>query len=173
MTAIFYGAAIQGAINREKRASVHRLAIETIQRIGFTPLSEHTAGRDKTETAVLLEKAIGKVPEGVSRSSHIRRTMLGFIDGHLTGVIFEASIPSIGTGIELHHACTRVERGLPAVPILTLYQKGYWPSGLSTMVRGIEKDELPFFQLVEYEHMVDFVHNIKRFLGNLDIKMDK
>jgi len=167
MREIFYGAAIQGAVDRAERAPIHKRAIQVIQEEGFRVLSEHTSGETKEKTALLLKEAIGEVPEGMSRKSFIRRAMLGFIDSHLNGIVFEVSIPSTGTGIEIGYACTRAQRGLLAVPILALYQTDYWPSGLSTMVNGIEEDELPNFNLVQYKDIFDMENSIRKFLGSL------
>ncbi len=48
---IFFGAAIQGAHNREERARVHRLIIDAIKNCGCEVVSEHTTGRDYDATA--------------------------------------------------------------------------------------------------------------------------
>ena len=52
---IFFGAAIQGAYNREERSAVHRLIIDAIKSCGYEVLSEHTTGKDYDATAKLLE----------------------------------------------------------------------------------------------------------------------
>ncbi len=168
MREIFYGAAIQGNIDRAERAPIHKHAIDIIKREGFAVLSEHTSGKTKEETALLLENAIGKISPETNRSIAIRQALLGFIDRpELAGIIFETTIPSTGTGIEIGYACTRQQRGLTAVQILALNQKNIWPSGLSTMVKGVGKEELPNFELVEYEKMGELENIIKKFLSQL------
>lgn len=167
MREIFYGAAIQGAQDRSERAHIHKRAIEVVNEEGFNVLSEHTSGKTREETRVFLDRAIGEVPDGKSRSSYVRRKMLEYIDSPVSGIIFEVSTPSTGTGIEIEHACSRPQRGLTLVPILALYQTDFWQSGLSTMVRGIEREEIPNFTLDEYKDLPEFENNIRRFLGNL------
>jgi hypothetical protein len=43
---IFFGAAIQGASNRQERADVHRLIINALKANGCEVISEHTTGKD-------------------------------------------------------------------------------------------------------------------------------
>lgn len=45
MKRIFYGAAIQGATNREERAAVHEALMGTIKDMGGVVVAEHTAGK--------------------------------------------------------------------------------------------------------------------------------
>ena len=85
---IFFGAAIQGASNREERAAVHRLIINALKNCGC---------------------------------------------------------------IEVAHAYLRPRLVLTAIPVFALYQKNYWPNNLSTMIRGITKDEVSNFVVKEYD----------------------
>ena len=150
---IFFGAAIQGAQNREERARVHRLIIDGIKSCGCEVISEHTTGRDYDATAKLLEKSLGTLPpKGMERTVLIRNKMIGFIEGDIDAAIFEVSTPSLGTGIEIAHAYLRPRLGLPEIPVITLYQKDYWPNNLSTMIRGITEDEVSNFVLKEYDY---------------------
>ena len=48
---IFFGAAIQGAQNREERATVHRLIIDAIKSCDCEVVSEPTIGRDNDEVS--------------------------------------------------------------------------------------------------------------------------
>jgi hypothetical protein len=48
---IFFGAAIQGAHNREERAAVHRVIIDAIKSCDCEVISEHTTGGDYEATA--------------------------------------------------------------------------------------------------------------------------
>ena len=149
---IFFGAAIQGAQNREERAAVHRQIIDAIKSCDCEVISEHTTGRDYDATAQLLEKSLGTLPpKGMERSAIIRNKMIEFIEGDIDAAIFEVSTPSLGTGIEIAHAYLRPRIGLPAIPVIALYQKGYWPHNLSTMIRGITSDEVSNFMLKVYD----------------------
>lgn len=167
MQEIFYGAAIQGASNREERAAINEFAISIIKSEGFSVTSEHTQGKNRLETARFFEDAFGKVPPGIERSVYIRRTLLQLIDSQIVAAIFEASVPSLGTGIEIDRVCTRKDRGFLAIPLLILYQKDYWTSGLSTMVKGISPEEVPDFYLSEYTEKISLAQSIKDFLQNL------
>ena len=149
---IFFGAAIQGAHNREERAAVHRLIIDAIKSCGCEIVSEHTTGKDYDSTAKLLEKSLGHLPpQGIERTVLIRNKMIEFIEGDIDAAVFEVSTPSLGTGIEIAHAYLRPRLGLPAIPVMALYQKDYWPNNLSTMIRGIPSDEVSKFMLKVYD----------------------
>jgi hypothetical protein len=153
---IFFGAAIQGAQNREERAEVHRLIIDTIKRCGHEVLCEHTTGKDYDATAHLLEKSLGTLPpQGMARTVLIRNKMIQFIEGDIDAAIFEVSTPSLGTGIELAHAYLRPRLGLPTIPVTALYQEDYWPNNLSTMIRGITADAAQHFMLKVYDDPAD------------------
>ncbi len=70
---IFFGAAIQGASNREERAAVHRLIINALKNCGCEVISEHTTGKDYDSTVGLLEDKLGSLPpRGMERSILIR-----------------------------------------------------------------------------------------------------
>ena len=149
---IFFGAAIQGTHNREERAAVHRLIIGAIKDCDHEVLCEHTTGKDYDATARLLEKSLGALPpQGIERTVLIRNKMIEFIEGDIDAAVFEVSTPSLGTGIELAHAYLRPRLGLPAVPVIAIYQKDYWPNNLSTMIRGLTAEEAPHFRLQVYD----------------------
>lgn len=168
---VFFGAAIQGARDRSERARVNKSIIDLIRKSGLDVASEHATGLNKEETRVLLERGLGTLPQDpIERSRHIRRAMLELIDGDIVLAVFETSVPSLGTGIEFDHACTRPNRGLSPVPIVALYQKDYWPHGLSTMVRGVNPDELHNLSLIEYESISDLESQLGTFLNNLNQK---
>ena len=89
---IFFGAAIQGAHNREERAAVHRLIIDAIKSCDCEVISEHTTGRDYDTTSQLLEKTLGTLPpKGTERTVLIRNKMIEFIEGDIDAAIFEVS----------------------------------------------------------------------------------
>lgn len=153
---IFFGAAIQGASNREKRAAVHRLIIDAIKSCDCEVISEHATGKDYDATAKLLGQTLGMLPpQGMERTVFIRNKMIEFIEGDIDAAIFEVSTPSLGTGIEIAHAYLRPRLGLPEIPVIALYQKDYWPNNLSTMIRGITADEAPHFMLKMYDNPVN------------------
>lgn len=165
---VFYGAAIQGAADRSERTGVNKSVIQLIKNSGFDVVSEHTTGQNKEETTLLLEKHIGPLPEdAIEKTRHIRKAMLDLIDGNIVLAVFEASVPSLGTGIEFDHACTRPNRGLSPIPIVALYQKDYWSHGLSTMIRGINPEEFPNYSLIEYESISDLESQLGAFLNKL------
>lgn len=148
---IFFGGSIQGAENRPERARAHRKIIDALKLRGCEVLSEHTAGEDIAATAKYLEKSIGPLPDDrVHRAAVIRRQMIEMIEGEIDAAIFEVSVPSLGTGIELAHAYLRPQLGLKAIPVIALYQKNYWPNKLSTMITGITASDCPFFDIFVY-----------------------
>jgi hypothetical protein len=99
-------------------------------------------------TAKLLEETLGTLPpQGMERTVLIRNKMIEFIEGDIDAAVFEVSTPSLGTGIEIAHTYLRAGLGLPAIPVIALYQKDYWPNNLSTMIRGIPRDEVSNFML--------------------------
>ena len=167
---IFFGAAIQGAGNREERAAVHKLIIDAIKSCDCEVLSEHTTGKDYHATAKLLEKSLGPLPPpGVARTVLIRNKMIEFIEGDIDAAVFEVSAPSLGTGIEIAHAYLRPRLGLPAIPVFALYQKNYWPNNLSTMIRGITKDEVSDFVIQEYDEPANAAEFIPELLGGIRV----
>lgn len=163
---IYYGAAVQGAIEFGNRADINRLLVGTIKAEDFTVVSEHNViGRSKEETRKILEGAIGPLPTSKKeRHSHIRNKALELVEGDICAAIFEVSVPSHGVGVELTHAYLRPRRGLSRIPILALYENGYWPNDLSCMIGGIQEGEVPLFELYEYENLDDVTRYIKRFL---------
>ncbi len=168
MARVFYGSAIQGTCNRKERGAVNRLLLQGIKEQGFEVVSEHTAGRSIEETAALLERSLGPVPvERNKRTVFIRDKMIEFVEGDISAAVFEVSTPSLGTGIEIAHAYLRPRMGLPQIPILALYQKGYWPNKLSSMISGITQEAVPNFQLREYSDVQGAKNYIQDFLGEL------
>ena len=166
---VFFGAAIQGAQNREKRAVAHRMIIDAIKGCGCEVMSEHTTGKDYDATSQLLEKTMGTLPpRGMARTVLIRNKMIEFIEGNIDAAVFEVSTPSLGTGIEIAHAYLRPRLGLPEIPVFALYQKDFWPNNLSTMIRGITRDEVSNFVLREYDDPVnanDFIPELFEGIG--------
>ncbi len=149
---IFYGAAIQGATDRKDRAHINADIIASIKSLGFQVVTEHTTGMDFDDTANKLEESIGPLPPvGSERTVFIRNKMIQLVESDICAAVFEVSIPSLGTGIEIAHAYLRPRMGLQAVPVIALYQNGFWPNKLSTMLNGITKDAVPHFHLVRYD----------------------
>jgi len=161
---VFYGAAIQGSHDREKSANVHEFIINTIKKQGFEVYTEHTTGKKYKEAIEKLEHSIGKLPkDGIERRKYVRNKMIEGIESDIVAAVFEVSTPSLGTGVEIAHAYLRPRMGLKEIPILALYEKDYWPNKLSTMIRGISCEELPNFQLVDYDHIDDVEFIINKF----------
>ena len=119
---VFYGAAIQGAKNREERSKVHQFLINTIKKQGFEVVTEHTTGKSYEESIEKLEQAIGPIPKNITeRRIYVSNKMIEGIEGNIIAAVFEVSTPSLGTGVEIAHAYLRPRLGLSTVPILALY----------------------------------------------------
>lgn len=166
---VFYGAAIQGAKDRAERAHVHKRLIKIIKEEGHEVVSEHLKGRNKEETAKLLEESLGPLPpSGIERKIRIRKKLLEYLEGNIDAAVFECSIPSLGTGIELSHAYLRPRKGLDEIPILGLYEEFYWPSGLSSMGIGITPEELPNFNLIFYKNLKNAEYYVRQFVKKIN-----
>ena len=95
--------------------------------------------------------------------------MIGFIEGDIDSAVFEVPTPCLGTGIEIAHAYLRPRLGLPAIPVIALYQRDYWPNNLSTMIRGIRLDEVSHFMLKVYDepgNAGEFIPELSGYLVN-------
>ena len=168
MKRVFYGAAIQGSKNRKERSHIHEFFIKTIKKHGFKVFTEHTTGRTYEEAIKKLELAIGPIPDDqFQRKIFVRNKMIEAIEGDITAAIFEVSTPSLGTGVEISHAYLRPRLGLSTIPVLALYEKNYWPNKLSTMIKGISKEEVPNFTLKEYEDFRDIDIILTDFFSQL------
>jgi hypothetical protein len=163
---VFYGAAIQGSRRRGERREVHRRIMHAIKTAGGTLVSEHTLGASFDETAYLLEASLGPLPPaGLERTIHVRNRMIELIEGDVGAAIFECSVPSLGTGIELAHAYLRPRLGLPGIPILVLYETDFWPAHLSSMVRGLCQHQYPGFLLKEFSSLEEVEALVTAFLS--------
>jgi hypothetical protein len=166
---VFYGAAIQGLRDSSERVEVNQFLINCIKENGFNVSTEHTSGKTYKEVIKKLEESIGKMPEGdLNRRVFVRDKMIEAIEGDVCSCVFEVSVPSLGTGVEIAHAYLRPRMGLPVVPVIALYEKGYWPNELSSMIRGISPDVAPHFVLKEYVDsdearaiLLDFLDSLK------------
>jgi len=165
---VFYGAAIQGAQDRKKRAHIHEFIINTIKKQGFDVYTEHTTGKTYEEAIQKLEQSIGKIPQNdTERRIYVRSKMIEGIESDIAAAVFEVSTPSLGTGVEIAHAYLRPRMDLKEIPILALYEKDYWPNKLSTMIRGISNKEFPHFQLIELKKIDDVEEIIQKFFKNI------
>lgn len=165
MKRIFYGAAIQGAPNREERAPIHEALMGTIKDMGGVVVAEHTAGKNFEETALLMEQALGPMPaESHQRAVYVRNRMIAMVEGTVDAAVFEVSTPSLGTGIEIAHAYLRPRLGLTAIPILALYEKGYWLHNLSSMIRGLDPEQFPYLAVREYGELAEAQAILSEFL---------
>jgi hypothetical protein len=168
MKQVFYGAAIQGATDRKEHSQVHDFFITTIQKQGYEVYAEHTTGKTYEEAIQKLEKAIGPLPKDeLKRKRYVRNKMIDGVEGDIKAAIFEVSTPSLGTGIEIAHAYLRPRLGLSLIPVLALYEKDYWPNKLSTMIKGISKEDVSHFTLKEYKTLEDGKEIIYEFLKGL------
>lgn len=166
---IFYGAAIQGALERSDRAHVNVSIIQTIKSFGFTVITEHTKGLDVDDTANKLTESIGPLPPpGDSRTTFIRDKMIQFVESDIHAAVFEVSTPSLGTGIEIAHAYLRPRMGLSVIPVIALYQKGFWPNNLSAMIRGISDGAVAHFHLIEYDNVEDAATKLEQALKSVN-----
>jgi len=162
---IFFGAAIQGLKRRGDRSEKYKSIIATIKNVGHTVLSEHATGCSFEDTVKKLEESLGPLPpKGIERIIYVRNRMIQMIEGNIGAAIFEVSTPSLGTGIEIAHAYLRPRMKLPKIPVLVLYEKNYWPNNLSTMIRGITKEEVSTFHLIEYENGGNLERSLQQFL---------
>jgi hypothetical protein len=162
---IFYGAAIQGNRDRAERRAVHQGLVGHIKGLGCTVVSEHTLGASLDETADLMTQSLGELPpKGMERTVFVRDRMIQLVEGDVAACIFEVSVPSLGTGIELAHAYLRPRLGLTRIPILALYERGFWPQGVSSMVKGISPDICGSFFLKEYSTLSEACKRIEEFL---------
>ncbi|MFC2162922.1 hypothetical protein ACFLRF_04505 [Candidatus Altiarchaeota archaeon] len=166
---VFYGAAIQGNKDRDERAAINARFIQAIKEEGFDVATEHTTSTNYGEAARLLEGSIGPLPpKGRQRTIYVRDKMIGAVESDLAAAIFELSVPSIGTGIEFAHAYLRPKTGHPEIPILVLYEKDYWPQGLSSMVKGAAWGEAENIMISEYGSVDDGRAKIKDFLESIE-----
>lgn len=169
MKKVFYGAAIQGSKNRKERSHVHEFIIKTIKKNGFQVFTEHTTGRTYEEAIKKLEYSIGPIPKDeAERKIFVRNKMIEAIEGDIIAAIFEVSTPSLGTGVEISHAYLRPRLGLSTIPVIALYEKNYWPNKLSTMIKGISKENVPNFTLKEYEELDEINIILTDFLKKLN-----
>jgi hypothetical protein len=165
---IFFGAAIQGASDIEERIPIYRTIIDSLKSSGHEVVTEHTTGNTREERAKLLDSAIGPLPpKGIERTVYIRDRMISEIEGAIDAAVFEVSVPSLGTGIEIAHAYLRGERNLKPIPILALYQKDYWPNKLSSMIRGITPKTVSCLTLKEYATPDEAMACLNSFITSL------
>lgn len=165
---VFFGAAIQAHQHFGERQAVYERIINLLRERGIEVCTEHTSGRDRQEILDLMEKAIGPIPpSGSERTMYVRDKMIEFVEGEIAGAIFEVSTPSLGTGIELAHAYLRPRMNRPAIPILALYQKDYWPNNLSTMIRGLSAHSAPTLRLLEYADTAELERGVLDFIRPL------
>jgi len=165
---VFYGAAIQGAAERKDRTHINSDIIESIKSFGFEVITEHTTGQDFDDTASKLEQSIGPLPPvGSERTVFIRNKMIQFVESDISAAVFEVSTPSLGTGIEIAHAYLRPRMDLKAVPVIALYQNGFWPNKLSAMLNGITEEAVPHFHLIRYSAPKDISRLLKPVLKQI------
>ncbi len=165
---VFFGGAIQGHAQRGERSNIYQLILKTISNLGHVTYSEHTLGKTLDEVLSLMENSIGPLPsKSDERVIYVRNKMIEGVEGEIDAAIFEISTPSLGTGIEFAHAYLRPRMGIREIPILGLYQEGFWPNNLSSMIRGINNETVPKFTLKTYTGDAGLVDTITNFLGSI------
>jgi len=162
----FFGAAIQGHQDWGGHADVYSKIMQTIKSNNGTVLSEHTSGQTRSETLQKLAQSIGPLPKDEYQSRvFVRDKMIEMLErDDLSGIIFEVSVPSLGTGVEIAHAYLREQLGFRPVPILALYREDYWPNKLSSMIRGISPEKYPNFHLREYDDLARLEEVVQTFV---------
>ena len=164
---VFFGAAIQGHQDYGDRKHVYQAILRPIRDAGHVAYSEHTMGESRQEIIVLMEKAIGPLPKiDAERFVFVRNKMIEGVE-ESDAAIFEVSTPSLGTGIEIAHAYLRSRMGLKAMPILVLYEEGYWGNDLSTMIRGLTSHSAPSLAIERYNTIDEMVEIVNNFLSKL------
>ena len=165
---IYYGSAIQGELERGSRKHIHETVISLAQDLGHNIIGEPLTSKNREEIIAILEKMMGPLPkEKKERYIHIRNNLIDIVEGDIQAAIFEFSISSTGAGIEFAHAYSRPRFGLTEIPILVLYEKNYWPNGLSTMVNGLDPTEFPNVQVKEYSNSDELKKYVLDFLTHL------
>ncbi len=164
---IFYGAAIQGRGDRRTRAGFNRKLIDAIKAGGHAVVTEHTSASTYEEAVVMLEDAFGRLPtKGPERTAFARDRIVEGIASDIDAAIFDVTIPSIGTGIEIAHAYLRPKMGQNEIPILLLFNpsEGFEMSG---MIRGLSKAAMPNVEVVMYDSTDDAKRRIEEFLKGI------
>ncbi len=163
---VFYGAAIQGARDRRERAEINRALIDAIKSAGHDVVTEHTAAKTYDEAMLMLQDAFGRLPEDKEERTIFNRTKIieALESRELGAAVFDVTVPSLGTGIEIEHACARKKMGLPEIPVLLLYDPSYGRE-LSGMIRGMAKAELPKVATRSYDSVDKAASEIASFLS--------
>ena len=166
---VFYGAAIQGARDRRERADINRALMEAIKAAGHVVVTEHTSARTYDEAMRMLEKAFGRLPEKKEERTVFNRVKIieALESADLGAAVFDVTVPSLGTGIEIDHACSRKKMGLAEIPILFLYDPSYGRE-LSGMIRGMGEMELPNVTMRDYGSVKEAAAAIRDFLPQAD-----
>ncbi len=170
MGMLFYGGAIQASDNPAESGTVHGTLIDTIKDLGYIVFSEHCRGKSMQEARDIFERQFGPVPKGMFRKAWTRQTIIKFLNSQdLSGAVFELSISSTGTGMELECVLERGKKGLFDVPVLGLYRLGSCKYELSTMASGILPEEHPLFSARIYDRIEVAQQYIRDFLRNIPI----
>ncbi len=163
---IFFGTAIQGKRDRADRTEINQAIFDFIKENGGEVVYDHTLATTRQDTGARLEKVLGALPSAdLERRILVRNKMIEMIEGDIDAAIFEVSVPSLGTGVEIAHAYLRSRMGLKDIPILILYEKDFWPHDLSTMIRGLTAETAPTTHVKEYTSLDEVKSYIKDFLN--------
>ena len=133
---------------------------------GAIVLSEHVAGRSQQERDILLAKNIGLALDEMLKEPEpwfgIRRQDIKWVE-ESTHVVAVINAPSHGVGMEIEHAILKPRLGLNQTPILCLVHASLVDK-VSFMIRGISRDETPYFYLESYTDLESAKSIVREFL---------
>lgn len=134
---------------------------------GAEVLSEHVAARSQQEMDEVRARNIGMtVSEMLSLPEPwfgIRKQDLKWVE-EATHVVALINAPSHGVGMELQHAILKPRIGLNITPVLCLVHEQY-ADKISFMIRGVSKEEAPYFSLHTYQDLDTAKNSIRTFLS--------
>lgn len=158
---IFYGASIQGG---RQKSNFNGEIIDYLKNIGINLISEHVRGENRMEVRALLAQSLN-VDEKSLTPELIRNKAIEWCESDINAAIFEVSVPSLGTGIEIAHCYLRPRLGLREIPILCLYEKDFWSNRLSTMLTGANSEKDILLNIVEYKSINEVKEIILEFIN--------
>ncbi|OGM09117.1 hypothetical protein A2Z67_05925 [Candidatus Woesebacteria bacterium RBG_13_36_22] len=165
---VYYSGSIKGApeIEPDFAWQLVQYMIEN----GANVLSEHVAARNQQEMDEVRARNLGMSVQEMLKQPEpwfgIRRQDLKWVE-EATHVVAVVNAPSHGVGMELQHAILKPRLGLNVTPMLCLVHEQL-NDKLSFMVRGVSKNESPYFFLETYKDLEAAKSSVEKFLtGNL------
>lgn len=161
---VYYSGSIKGAPEIEPDFAWN--LVQYMIQNGAIVLSEHVAARNKDEMDELLGRNISdeirELLSGAEPWIGVRRQDLKWVD-EATHMVALINAPSHGIGMEIEHAILKPRLGLNRTPVLCLVHENL-ADKVSFMVRGVAKDETPFFYLQTYTDLNSAKSEIFKFL---------